>query len=257
MKQQKRRQTIRKTILIIVFLSFPVIINWFSPYLVIDAALAGIISGSFLTFTVLFLSSLVLGRSFCSWVCPAGGLQDCVAAAAQGKPGPRGWADRIKYFIWVPWIALIVLSFLRAGGISGIDPLWKIDQGVSVSSAGMLLFIFLPIVFLFAILGLTLGRRGGCHTICWMAPFMVLVRKLANGLRIPGLRLLPRPSACTGCKTCTRGCPMSLEVEQMIREGNMEHTECILCGECVDNCPGQVIRFTFKGRVKRTGKQAM
>jgi polyferredoxin len=46
-----------------------------SPYLVVDAADKGIINGSFIMFALLFVSSLVLGRGFCGWVCPAGGCQ--------------------------------------------------------------------------------------------------------------------------------------------------------------------------------------
>ena len=33
------------------------------------------------------------------------------------------------------------------------------------------------------------GRRAGCHTICWMAPFMIIGRKLRNLVAWPSLRL--------------------------------------------------------------------
>jgi glucose-6-phosphate-specific signal transduction histidine kinase len=50
-------------------------------------------------------------------------------------------------------------------------------------------------VVYFGVTGLTLalsivaGKRGFCHTVCWMAPFMILGRKLSNALRLPALRL--------------------------------------------------------------------
>jgi ferredoxin-type protein NapH len=39
---------------------------------------------------------------------------------------------------------------------------------------------------------------------------------------------------------------MSLEVNQMVRAGDMEHSECILCGTCADVCPKGVIRMPFR-----------
>ena len=47
-----RRQKIRKALIIISLLLFPVIINYLSPYIIIDGALHGIINGSFITFTL-------------------------------------------------------------------------------------------------------------------------------------------------------------------------------------------------------------
>jgi hypothetical protein len=52
------RQRIRKTLIIISFLLFPVIMNFLSPYVIIDGASQGIISGSFIIFGLMFLSAL-------------------------------------------------------------------------------------------------------------------------------------------------------------------------------------------------------
>jgi ferredoxin-type protein NapH len=71
-----RRQKIRKAIILISFLLFPITINYFSPYIIIDGAAQGIIAGSFITFVLLFIVSLFLGRAFCGWVCPGAGIQE-------------------------------------------------------------------------------------------------------------------------------------------------------------------------------------
>ncbi len=42
---------------------------------------------------------------------------------------------------------------------------------------------------------------------------------------------------------------MSLDVNGMVKLGAMEHTECILCGTCVDNCPNHAIEFSFSREV--------
>lgn len=96
------------------------------------------------------------------------------------------------------------------------------------------------------LLMLSVGKRAPCHTICWMAPFMVLGRSVGNALRLPGLRLAADPDACIHCGTCSAACPMSLEVQPMAERGVMDHTDCILCAECIDVCPKSAISYTWK-----------
>lgn len=40
--------------------------------------------------------------------------------------------DWIKCFIWVPWLALIVLVAVKSGGFRRIEPLYQTEQGISV-----------------------------------------------------------------------------------------------------------------------------
>jgi len=67
-KQIPLRQRVRKLIVIVAFLSFPITMNFLSPVLSISGASEGIVSGSLITFGIFFLSSLLLGRAWCGWV---------------------------------------------------------------------------------------------------------------------------------------------------------------------------------------------
>ena len=118
-----KRQRIRKTILLISFLMFPIILYYFSPYLIVMGASKGIVTGSFIIFGLMFLISLFLGRGFCGFICPAGGLQECcsIAVDRKVKGGRLNW---IKYLIWIPWISLTTLMFISVGGIRKIDFLY-------------------------------------------------------------------------------------------------------------------------------------
>jgi polyferredoxin len=80
-----------------------------------------------------------------------------------------------------------------------------------------------------------------------MAPFLILGRKVRNLFPWPALRLEANEDACIDCKTCTRECPMSLDVNAIVHAKTMESSECILCGTCVDNCCKDVIRYRFSG----------
>lgn len=81
----KKRQKYRKSLIILSFLIFPITIYYFSPYLIIEGAFQGILVGSGLVFISLFLLSIVFGRLFCGWLCPAAGLQEAVVIANDSR----------------------------------------------------------------------------------------------------------------------------------------------------------------------------
>ncbi len=74
---------------------------------------------------------------------------------------------------------------------------------------------------------------------------MIIGRKIRNIVGWPSLRLQATPNKCSDCLTCTRSCPMSLDVNGMVKSAQMEDSECILCGNCVDGCSRDAIRFSF------------
>ena len=248
-KQLPYRQRIRKGIVILAFLSFPVTMNFLSPYVIIDGAMNGIINGSLVMFGLMFISSLFLGRTWCGWVCPGGGMQEIIEPINRNPVHGRR-IDWIKWLIWIPWISLIVVFAISAGGYSKVNLLYSTENGISVAGSAdrPILFAYLIyyiVIFLFIGLAVFAGRRAGCHTICWMAPFMIVGRWIRNRFGWWSLQLVAETESCANCKRCTRNCPMSLDVNAMVQLGEMENRECILCGTCVDNCPKNAVRYSF------------
>jgi ferredoxin-type protein NapH len=237
------RQKIRNAMTLLMFALFPVIYYYFSPYLVIMGAAEGIVAGSLIVFASLFVFSLFLGRAFCGWICPAGATQELCARVRNKKfkNGKRNW---IKYAIWAPWITIIIVMFLQAGTIRAVDPLYQTYYGISITGLESAI-MFLAIASLIAGIALVAGKRAACHTICWMAPFMIIGRKIRNAVNWPALQLEADSNKCINCMACTRNCIMSLNVNEMVHKQAMESTECILCGNCVDNCPKNAIKYTF------------
>jgi ferredoxin-type protein NapH len=248
----KRQQT-RKILTIVMFVLFPVIYYFFSPYLIIMGASQGIITGSFVMFAVLFASSLFLGRVFCGWICPAGATQE-LCAIARNKGFKNGKKNLIKYAIWAPWIAIIALMFFQAGGAKALDPLYQTYYGISISDIYSTI-MFIAIAALIAGIALAAGKRASCHTICWIAPFMIIGRKIRNTINWPSLQLVADKEKCVNCLICNQKCPMSLAVESMVQQNSMENSECILCGSCIDSCPKQVIKYSFGKKRNKTNFQ--
>jgi polyferredoxin len=239
------RQKIRKTMLLISFLLFPVTIWYFSPYLIILAATEHIINGSFIVFVLMFVLSMFLGRVWCGYLCPAGGLQDC-AQRINDSPAKQGKRDKIKYVIWTIWIIAVVVTFILGKNDVTINPFFMTDHGISVSSIYNYV-IYYGIIGLLVMPPLIHGRRATCHYICWMAPFMVIGSTVGRWLHLPQLHIEVETDKCIGCGKCNKSCPMGLDVRQMVSEGvNSKCTECIQCGACIDECPKKVLHYRWK-----------
>lgn len=239
------RQKIRKTMLLISFLLFPVTIWYFSPYLIILAATEHIINGSFIVFVLMFVLSMFLGRVWCGYFCPAGGLQDC-AQRINDSPAKQGKRDKIKYVIWTIWIIAVVVTFILGKNDVTINPFFMTDHGISVSSIYNYV-IYYGIIGLLVMPPLIHGRRATCHYICWMAPFMVIGSTVGRWLHLPQLHIEVETDKCIGCGRCNKSCPMGLDVRQMVSEGVYSKcTECIQCGACIDECPKKILHYRWK-----------
>lgn len=240
-----KRQQFRKMFLMISLLCFPVTLYYFSPALIINAGLSGIINGSFLVFVLLFLFSLPFGRLFCAWLCPAGGIQECAFAVKERSP-KQGWRLRIKYIIWVVWLTAVICCYFLSGGFAAVDFFFETEHGISVSSIQSYL-IYYGIVCLILIPALLCGKRAFCHYFCWMAPFMVFGTKLRGLLHLPGLRVrAQKPEQCVSCGRCEKTCPMSVAVMEEVKNGGIKSSECIQCGACIDNCPRHVLSYEIR-----------
>ncbi|MGA3061296.1 MAG: 4Fe-4S binding protein [Candidatus Bathyarchaeia archaeon] len=238
-----KRQKTRIILAILMVFLFPLIYYYFSPYLIIMGAFKGVIAGDVIAFAGLFVVSLFFGRSWCGWVCPAGATQElCSRVNNNFFNGKK--RNLIKYLIWAPWLAIVAILFIQSGGVKSIDPLYETWNGLSVQNLTSAI-MFAMIVGAIAVFALLAGKRAACHTICWMAPFMIIGRSILNHINSPALQIVADKSKCINCKACSRNCAMSLEVNAMVQKQSMENSECILCGTCVDGCPRGAIKYTF------------
>ena len=247
-----KRQSVRKLIIFISLLLFPIIQYYFSPVLILAGASEGIINASFIIFSLLFVISIFFGRIFCGWLAPCGGLQEACFNISD-KPAKGGRLNMIKFFIWIPWLVFIAMLAFSADGYRKIDFFYSIDNGISISSSPHYI-IYYSVLFLFVLIPLLFGKRSMCHYGCWMSPFMITGINLRKFLNLPSLRLKSNLTKCIKCGVCTKVCPMSLDVALMVEQNRIDDHECILCGECVDGCKSKAIGFTF-GREQKNAKQ--
>lgn len=240
-----KTQTIRKLLLLISLLLFPITMWYFSPAIIMMGMMEHVMNGSFFVFMAMLLLSTFCGRVFCGYLCPAGSLQECVAAV-NNKTAKQGKRNNIKYVIWTVWIIALIVCFILGKNDVTVDFFFMTDHGISVTGIynyityyGVILLLLCPALFH--------GRRASCHYICWMAPFMVIGEKIGQFLHIPQLHVAAEREKCISCKQCSQVCPMGLDVEGMIqKKGNCRSTECIQCGACIEKCPKKVLHYSMK-----------
>ena len=236
------RQRIRKLLIIISLLLFPVTLYYFSPALIINAGLHGIINGSFIVFLFLFLFSVPFGRLFCAYFCPAGGLQECAFIVNEKVP-KQGWRNGIKFIIWGIWLTVVVFCYFSSGKIVAVDLFFETENGISVSDIQSYI-IYYGIISLIFIPAILFGKRVFCHYFCWMAPFMILGTKLRKVLHLPGIHIkISDKDECISCGRCSKVCPMGIDVISETGNKTIGNPECIQCGACIDNCPKNVLTY--------------
>ena len=244
MKNFVDRQRVRKALIIFSFVLLPVTFAYISCPIIIEGASKGIITGGLIVFILLFISSLFLGRLWCGWLCPGGGLQE-IYFEINNKQANIGWLNWLKYIIFLEIIFIPLISAIRSsGGLTTIDFFYYTDHGITIAKPGAYIIFLVQIAF-FTAFAILAGKRGFCHYFCPIAVIMIIGRKIRNLIRWPALHLSADTGLCTDCKKCSKNCPMGLDVNIMVRQGNMENTECILCGSCVDVCPKQAISYAL------------
>jgi ferredoxin len=82
-------------------------------------------------------------------------------------------------------------------------------------------------------------------------------RVLPDGLNI--LKLYPELTRCMGCNTCTKSCPMGLDVMNYIAAALRNDLvrvvelsmECVMCGMCAARCPADLAPFNIALLIRR------
>ncbi|MCX7708722.1 MAG: 4Fe-4S binding protein [Clostridia bacterium] len=236
-------QKIRKTILFFLFLLFPAYYNYLSPMLIVEGAWQGIAVASLLFWSFFFITSLFIGRAGCSYFCPLGAVQTIKHHAGGDQYKKVKYLSIAKYVLFIFWVVPIVLGIISAGGVYKIDLLYN-SSILSVDSMEALIrfYIVLSLPLIFAYL---FGKMGFCHYFCPFSVLNILGTRIKRILKIPSLHLSCNKSSCSDCKQCDRVCPMDIRVSEEVKNGRVENSSCILCGECSAACKSSVLKRKF------------
>jgi len=200
---------------------------------------------------ILIALSLVLGRSFCAWVCPLGTVIDLVRPLFiwHGKRQPKrsrveGWRNsRLRYSLLVVALGGALLSIKLLGLV---DPLIIFSRATTAGVANLLGsqqaferggLTYFSLLFIVILVLEFWQPRFWCRHLCPQGALLSLVTRFS---------LLNRrvSAACSNCGLCKRVCPMDAIP---LDAHNTDYSDCTFCLECEPACPEKGISFGFGG----------
>jgi NapH/MauN family ferredoxin-type protein len=188
---------------------------------------------SLILLAAILILTIIVGRSFCGYVCPLGTLQDIFTTLSQKLKIKQIKLDKkldkvLRNFKYAVLFLVLFLTY-RAGEliIRSYDP-WvaymHLSSGSEVFGETLMGFIILLLVLVSALF----IERAWCRYICPLGAALSLVAPVSM------FKVRRTVDTCIGCKRCNRNCPVGLEVSS---SQIPTRTECISCGSCISSCP--------------------
>ncbi len=191
-------------------------------------------------FVIVFGSSIILGRGFCSWGCFYGGWDDGFSRVAR-KPVIKAVNATYR---WFAFAMLIVMALWSAATLvpeycNWLCPFKLVtERDAIVDTESLIKNIIMMTLFaaLVVVLPILTKKRVQCATFCPMGAFVSLFNKVSI------FQVKNNESKCIGCGKCQKICPLLA-----ISKDNKPMLNCTKCGKCVDQCPTGAMQFHIKG----------
>lgn len=175
--------------------------------------------------SLVILSSLLVGRVFCGYVCPPGALQELAYLAPVKKVKvPSSITAKVRWAVFAAMLVLSVVFAINLTKIIGLPDLFQLVLGPGL------------VIFLVIIIASTVIYRPFCRFVC---PFGAL-SSLLSWRSVYGVR---RNSSCVDCGRCEKVCP-----PQVLRA--RAGSECYLCGRCLATCHKDALDYS-RAEVKK------
>ena len=190
--------------------------------------IVGVVWAVVLTFIVLPVFTLLVGKHYCSHMCSCGALAETVGNSFRHR-GPKTdtarWAERFG-FAFIPLCAIATIaSFLGYAG-----PLNAYSNIVGTFLAGALAIGLYPF----------LGNRMWCRYWCPLAFWMNFWGRWSR------FKISPEKGKCIDCNVCNQYCQMGIDIKTRALQGvpvTLKDTPCVACGECIARCPMEILHF--------------
>jgi len=202
------------------------------------AASMGVYTPFLITALIPIIFTVIFGRFFCGWICPATFLYELNTNLGawlhkSGLPiGQQRFDRRIKYLVLV--IGLILSAATGSVLLAAIYPPAIIGREIyyAIALGGFGVGIVFFVITLF--FDLLVARRGFCRYLCPGGAFYSLLGRYRL------LRIKREVKTCNDCKKCTAIC--EFELDPMRDDFGQE---CNNCTACIAICPTDALVFTM------------
>lgn len=186
---------------------------------------------------VTFLAMAVLSKkSFCSWICPVGALEEGLWKTGRKLFGRNFkiwyWLDVllrfVKYVLLLFFVKLILID-MPVQALKGFmsAPYWAIADIKMLYFFTNMSLLSMTVIVVLAILSV-FYQNFWCRYLCPYGALLGVVSLLSP------LKVRRNQNVCIGCGVCSKACPARIDVQ---RKGAVCSVECTACLTCVGACP--------------------
>ena len=236
-------------------------LGWMAKIQFVPALLA-LNVGALLFIVVL---TLVMGRIYCSVICPLGVMQDAIAWLRRKKNkysfSPAHTTLRYTVLVLacaalalnIAWLGGLIFPYSTYGRIVSVTlaPLYKLaNNGLALLAEHYGSYAFYEVeVWLKSITALVVALltwtviavlawkngRTWCNTICPVGTLLGLISRHSY------LKMNIDAGKCKNCRKCERGCKAAC-ID--IATHTIDHSRCVMCGNCEGQCKFDALHLT-------------
>ena len=233
---------------------------------------------------ILLLLTLILGRVYCSVICPAGILQDIfnrISCIGKKKKNGKMRFRHHKPANWLRYSILGATAILTLFGFTELclllDPysnfgriaanifrpaiMWgnNVIANILSSMGNYSLYLisikipaiaFISAIIAFVVFAVMVYFRGRlfCNTICPVGTLLSIVSRYSL------FHISIDKSACNNCKSCERSCKAeAIDATNM----KVDTSRCVTCFNCTSSCAKNAIKYRFAPIALKKGKAAI
>jgi ferredoxin len=252
----------------LLFLDFTGTIHHFMGWLAKVQFVPALLALNFTIVISLLILTFVLGRVYCSVICPLGIFQDFISRIA-GKFKKNRFAysksiNWLRYTILILFIIPLIMglgsliSFLEPYSIYGriagnlLAPAYQfLNNILAYFSERVNSYTFYPVeiwIKSLITLGVAVGSliiigilawlngRTYCNTICPVGTFLGFISRFSL------LRPVINHNACNSCGLCARNCKASC-IDS--KTHYIDYSRCVTCMNCIEKCNRNAMKYKF------------
>ena len=218
-------------------------------------------------FIFILILTFLLGRVYCSIICPLGTLQD-IFSNIYRRFRKKKYYHLLKSYSWIKYslLTLVILIFFSGSliGIYLLDPFSNFGRIISAFVKPLIMtlnnaaafsfenfgiyflypfdvkgFTFIKIIFplFFLLLVFIMSVKSGrlfCNTVCPVGTLLGLISKVSF------LRIGIAEDKCKSCSLCERVCKAGC-IDR--KNKSLDFSRCVSCYNCLTVCPSDGIGF--------------